>query len=583
MTRRGSGGATRSATVAARWSRPAMIAAVVVAGAGSLLLALTHPLDRDESMYLAAGTLLDQGRLYADVPFFQPPYAAWVHGAWQRLVPGDHVLLEGRLLAALVALALAVAVLRLWRRLGAPGWAAALLLVILWQQAAVQATLGLARNHDLALLAVVGALLALPRLVGRDAGPAAGARPGPSAGAPAGPMASRRRLLAAGVLAGVAVGLKLTHAPLAALVVAWPLVITGRGGPVAWTAAGAALGLLPAAVSLVGVDLAAVRFFLLDYHQLNADWHRAEGLGRGVDLAGKLDHAGAFARETGHAVLLVCAVMGAASAAWGAWAAGAHRRRRGTSSGASAGPRSGLAPGSLAGWASCLAPGAAWRLVAGLLAAGLLMVAVPSPVQTGYHVPLLLALATVPAVALGRAPQGSPEDSPRGSPRGSAPRPHRSRVLLGALLAVAALVAVVHRAPETADRWRVLRHLDRWPPLAVHAAGIHLAALTAEHPARPVVTTAPVLALEAGRRPLRGLAAGPFAWRLGARLPAQRARSLGLVTPQTLAATLAATPPAAVAVRRDGPWDGPLAGWARRAGWSVDRTLAGISVWTELR
>jgi hypothetical protein len=485
-----------------------------------LALALTAPLDRDESMYQAAAALLGEGRLYADVPFLQPPYAAWLHGGWQRLWPGDHVLLEARLLAALTAGILAEALLAFWRRLGAPAWAAALLLLLVFQDGIVRETAALARNYDPAQLAVVLALLVLPwRTDGR---------------------ARRFRSLAGGGLAGVAVGLKLTYAPLALVAVAWPLLWPGRRREVLWTAAGAVLGLLPAVASLAGVDPAALRFQLLDYHVLNARWHAQEGLGRGLDLAGKLDDARRLHRETDHLMIVAPGLIAGVLVARTWW-----RARRVASDAAQAVPR-------------------AVALL--MLLAGVVMVAVPRPVQFAYYVPLLLGCCALVAAALGAGGRGRGESRPE-------------RRLLGIALALATLVAVVHRAPDSIDLARQAVRPSAWPPSTVHEAGRALAARTADVPNRPVATTHPIYALEAGRPLLPGLASAEFVWRLHGLLDPGLERRLGVVTPRNLARVLAASPPSAVVVRADGPWDAPLVAWARSQDWRSVALPGGAVAW----
>lgn len=461
-----------------------------------LALALTSPVDRDEHMYQAAGALLGKARIYQDFAFFQPPYAAWLHGAVQRLTPGMAVLLPARIAKALLAAVLLLILYRLLRRLGADGGTAALLVLLLMHCAVVRGMIGLARNYDAPQAALLGALLLVP-FSGNES-------------------CARGRHLAAGALAGLALGLKLIQAPLALLVVAWPLISPVSDAPrrrgIAWTLAGLGCALLPAAIALLAIDWARIRFNLLDYHWLNAAWHQQEALGRGHDLAGKLRDAWLMARRSDHAALLGLALLTAALR----W------QRR-------------------ASW-HLSAPG---RLAALYLAAALVMVAVPRPVQDAYYAPLLFGAALWVAAAC---------------------RQLTGRRLVAAriLLAAACLVAVVHHAAETRHLLTRAARPAEWPAWRLHLAGRRLAGLMADHATRMVLTTHPLYVLEAGHVPVPELAAGEFGWRLSHVLSPPQAQRFRLAGPAGLDALAAADPGAIVLEVASAPWDRPLGDWARR-------------------
>ena len=490
-----------------RWP---VVAILAVSWLVCLALTLTEPVNRDEHMYQAAAALLGQSQLYEDVAFFQPPYMAWAYAGWQRLVPGEWILLSARVFKALLALGLLLVLFRLLRRLGADGLLAALLVLLLVHLSAVRGIVGVARNYDLAQLVVLSALLVLPL------------RPGDEAG--------RARLVLAGMLAGVAVGVKLTYLAPALVVVGWPLIAPaaqadGRHN-VLWTSVGALLGLTPAFVLLVTTDLAAVRFDLVDYHLLNATWHEREGLGLGLDPAGKLHEVRRLYRHTDNAALLVLTMMSLGLAI---------RRGRGDSS-------------------------PVWRLAPWLLAAGVVMVAVPRPIQPAYFAPLLVAAILMVATA-------------------AACLEGRSRRTLTVIAAAACLVTVVHHGTDDVRRLGRLGAPRTWPVVRLHEAGRALADLTAHVPDQPVVTTHPLYALEAGRPLAPELATGEFAWRLGDLLAPETQRRFHLVTPGTLADLLAVQTPSAVVVEAASPWDEPLAAWARGAGWRTASVAGGVLAW----
>jgi len=475
-----------------------------------LCAALTSEVNRDEHMYQAAAALLAHERLYADYAFLQPPYAVWIYAGVQELTPGDRVLLGARLFKALVAAGLLVALFRLLRRLASDPVLAALLVALLVHDSVVRGMVGLARNYDLAQLAILGALLLLPLR-----------RTDPQ---------GRLRLVLAGTLAGAAVGCKLTYAPLALAAVGWPLVapacfVAGRRA-LAWTAIGCVAGLLPLGGACLGVDPAVLRFNLLDYHLLNGTWHVRAGAGEGLDLAGRVHDARRLYRDTDHAALAVLTLVAAALTGW-------RGRPRGDS-------------GGRLGWL--------------LVAAGVVMVAVPSPVQPAYYAPLLVGAAAVAASCAARLAGGA-------------------RRALGMVAAAACLVAVAHHGAADLRLLRAAARPAAWPVARLHEAGEALAALTADRPDQPIATTHPLYALAAGRPLESAFATGEFAWRVGDLVDDEAQRRFRLVSPRTLPALIAERPPAAIVVEAAAPWDGPLVDAARARGWRRAALAPGVDAW----
>jgi hypothetical protein len=82
-----------------------------------------------------------------------------------------------------------------------------------------------------------------------------------------------------------------------------------------------------------------------------------------------------------------------------------------------------------------------------------------------------------------------------------------------------------------------------WTPNKLHQRGVDD---FANVPPGPILTLAPLFPLEAGRAIYPGFATGPFAWRIAPYLPPAKAARLGFPTPLTLAALLTAHPPGAI-------------------------------------
>lgn len=336
-----------------RWltRRRLAVLALAVSALVSVALALTSRVSRDETMDLAAATFVRAGAgLHHEIHFLQPPLAAWLHAGVQATWPGPEVLLPARLAQAVIVLVLGAVLVRLLRRVGASLALAAALVLLLVHADVMRDSLGLARNHELALTLSLAPWLVLP-LAARDS-------------------RDSWRWALAGALAAAAVATRLTHAAPALLVLAWPWCCGGGRREVTWTAAGGATVLVAVAATLAwrGADPAALRFGLVDYHLANARFHAAHDLGRGVDLAGKWHDATRLWRHTD---LAAWSVLVLAALVPTVWRSSAWRRP-------------------------------AWRLGTGLLLAGVVMVVVPRPVQTSYYALLLLGgVVTVAAAAAG--------------------------------------------------------------------------------------------------------------------------------------------------------------------------------------
>jgi hypothetical protein len=120
--------------------------------------------------------------------------------------------------------------------------------------------------------------------------------------------------------------------------------------------------------------------------------------------------------------------------------------------------------------------------------------------------------------------------------------PRRQRWAALAVVA-GALVGVVATASAYAGGVEVLLRPDRWYPMKVHARGVRIADLAGDG---PVLTLAPIHALEGGLATYPQFITGPLAWRVAPLISATDRARFGLVTPGELAALLEEQPPRAV-------------------------------------
>lgn len=461
-------------------------------------LGMLRNLDHDEHQHLAAGALLArEGKVpYRDFPHFHTPYLALVYGALFRTT--DRLLLAARLFSVGCATAmlglLGTAVWALFRE-RVPGRAlpAALLAVTLALATSLFAhTTGRAWNQEPALLFAFLAFLVHAH------------------------AASRRWLWGiglSGLLLGVAIGFRITYAPLLA---PFGIALWFGGfapskwlGPAVCFGAGLAIG-LSGLIYFFAIAPEQTWFGNFEFARMNVTYRLATGEPRTMTLPKKLRF---FFKEVVRPdwPLFVGFVgsLGGTRRAWRSW------------------------PFALRFLLLTLP-----FLLYGSIA--------PSPVFDQYFYPFVPFLILGAALALREIPHGSVW-----FPRA------------GWFAVVMTLVAVglgarayrrLHDLPKVAD----------WAPMELHEEARQLHALL---PPGRVLTLAPERVIEGGGTIYPAFGTGPFAWRISGFVEPARAARLGLITPQTLTAALEADPPAAIILGDEPRWEQPLTDYAAAHGY----------------
>jgi len=168
------------------------------------------------------------------------------------------------------------------------------------------------------------------------------------------------------------------------------------------------------------------------------------------------------------------------------------------------------------------------------------------------------------------------------------PAPRRAAV---ALAWIVALVSIVSGTWDLTSLRR-LQSPASWVPVQVHLFGQRLAK---EVPVGPVLTLAPVLAMEGGLSTYEAFATGPFTWRVAHIIPESNRGMVGWIGRDDLDAYLADRPPTAIVAGletendgfdpgRRGTLEDPLEEYAARAGyhrssWTAEFRGTEIRVW----
>jgi multisubunit Na+/H+ antiporter MnhF subunit len=182
----------------------------------------------------------------------------------------------------------------------------------------------------------------------------------------------------------------------------------------------------------------------------------------------------------------------------------------------------------------------------------------PSPLFAQYFYPIVPFLLLAGLYALTALPPAT--------------RAFRNTLWAGAAVVVFS-VALGHQAYR---RIRELLSPPTWAPVVIHDRA---AQLFAPVPRGRILTLAPIYPLEAGRSIYPALSTGPFAWRVADFVEPARAVRLGMISPATLQDYLRKAPPAAIMLERDPTPDSDFFDYVEEHGFHQVSSSAGGSVW----
>jgi len=481
-------------------------------------LGMTRGLSHDEHQHVAAGALVAREGLlpYRDFPHFHTPYLPFAYALLFRV--SDHLLNTARLLSVLCATGILGVI-------GSVGWhlfrargrafaarvgAGSVLLAMTTQL--FTGTSGHAWNHEPALFLTLLAVLAH----------VAGLR-----------SARVGWFVASGALLGLAIGTRLTCAPLVApfglALWLYPPPRCWRWGRVFAFAAGLLTG-LAGVLYLFAVVPEQAFFANFGFAKTNILYRFSTGEPRTMTIAKKLRFFFKLIIRP-DAALFVAGLFPLVAA---------HLAQRGT--------------------------GRRWRMevrfVLLLLPFVLIGCFAPSPLFDQYFYPLvpflllagLYAWASIPAQTV-----------------------WFRRTLLTGLGAVAlALVLGVRAYGEFRDYFKP----GEWSGTKLHQRAQEI---RAQVPRGRILTLAPTHPLEAGLPIYPAFSTGPFAWRISPYVPPAQAARLGILSPTTLDAALDADPPAGVLVGLEKKGEDLLSAYASSHGYRSWRWTDRSQLWVAPR
>lgn len=498
----------------ARWPALLGLFALFFAAATPFVVtrAMTSPQSHDEDQHIAAGAFVARDGLlpYRDFPCLHTPNLALLYGVIFRGT--DYLMLAARLVsatsaAAVVGLVATIAWTIFRDRGRIAAWTAAVGTAALCLfSRSFATTTGLAWNQELALLLALLAGIAL--WVGVRHG-----KPG--------------WLVAAGLFAALAIGTRVTYAPLLA-----PFGLTVLfGGPlefrkilsrVCWFSAGCAVGFLPVVVLWMLAPEAA-KFGIFDFAKANIAYRLATGEPRTMTFLKKTRFF--FKEIVKEDYPLYLAAIIPLSAAM------LVLRKR-------------IPP--VLWYLLLLAPFVLWGAMA------------PSPVFDQYFYPLVPFLTLCAVVSLGAIPWES-----------------KRRSWIPVFCGLMAVWAII----RSADEYEKMDRLDEpqgWVPMKQHEFGREYREIIG--PGR-VLTFAPAVAVEGGLPVYPEFATGPFAWRVSNYVDPGKTARIGLITPRTLPALLEKSPPAAIVLQAEKGYETQFRDLAEKYRFAPVRVTNGHDIW----
>ncbi len=480
-----------------------------------LALSMNRGLNHDEHQHIAAGALVAREGLlpYRDFAHFHTPYLAFIYGLIFKMT--DHLMLGARLLSvacvtASIGLVGAVTA-RLFRPRGTRTvWLATVGAVLLLVSAAVfSRTAGRAWNHEPALFLALAAFLAHLTGVRRAHG---------------------GWIFAGAVLLGLAIGVRITYAPLLApfgLALLFLVKADARRklALIGWSAAGFA-------VSLAGVAWLAwlapeqAWFGNFEFAKVNITYRFATGEPRTMTLPTKARflYKEIIRHDLGLFAAFVLPLAGVITLS--------RRARR-------------PLPVELLFLLFTLP-----FLLMGSFA--------PSPLFEQYFYPFVFFLVLGAAWSLALLPAGS-----------------RWFQVAAAIAGAGVLLSVGRGAAAYRELTRLFSP-SHWTPIEMHADAARLRRVPA---AGRILTLAPTQALEAGRPIYPEFVTGPFAWRISPFVEAGKAARLKIPTAATLGGLLAAHPPAAIFLGHEKNGEEQLEEHARQHGYRMVPPASDNELW----
>lgn len=479
-------------------------AALVVMALALFGRIMAYPLQHDEQLFMAAGILLSDGRLYADLGFNHLPNYPWLLSGVFQLTGTDHYLLVARLLTFTFWLAAGAALWCIARDHARSRLVGLVAIILLFGNATLLGSPGvLASNNFAPMTFALWGFYAFLR--GVEAAPL---RPG--------------LVALGGLLLSLAIGFKANYVFLAIpFAVASLFVPSGLSLPrrlllvTLPLALGGGIGALPTLYYLLSDPagfFAHTLYYFTDLHV--AHW-------QGLDVP------------------KVMGIAGKVILAEGIWLSGNILL-------ALTGALAFLLARGLAGAGGWRQPWPIWVALA-LVLAGMAVSFVPTPAFPHYYVPPIAFILLLFILAF-------------------APLPVAPRRMMVPLLVALGLLGMVGGASRLAPSLFDLVRPAQWTGLRIHAAAAQIAQLSGDEGTR-IATLAPLYALEGGRPIYRELSAGPFVYRVAASIPAEQRRHYAAVSPQGLPALLDADPPAAILVGLEGELDDGFTRYAQARGY----------------
>jgi len=506
--------------------RVALIIVFVVLFLGMFSRTMNHSLYNDEHMYISAGVLAQNNAIYEDFAYLQMPYLPIVYAAIYRLTETSHYLLWGRMCSLALMVLASFLIFLIFYRLSGDLLLSTVFLLLFVLNRAVLHVLPLAWNQVMPLaFSILGFYLFITGLSEANA--------------------QVLRMFLVGFCVAIAVGAKLTYAPLALV---FPLMcffnprslrvrrrLLRMSLPVV---AGLILGLLPALLILMKNGRDVFFFNNLGYHLANTAWREAQEYTSGMSLQAKIRYVWEMLGWPCNVCLLVALGFVLTNLATGL-------RKRSI---------------------RLAEPLRTETLLSATLALLTTLVALqPRPLFAHYFaapVPFIIILICCFYAAIPTAKRGAAR----------------------ALLVCIVIVTSVFSGPRLLKHIHNVYNVDAWTPISVHnTAQIIRGRIGALDSKDKVATLSPLYVIEAGLPIYKELASGPFLYRVGDLIPDDMRPAYVGTSMNTLSALFEIDPPKAILVGFERGLDLPFIRYAEAHAYvKIEEDYAGLPIYKEL-
>lgn len=520
--------------------RTGLSAGFLVLWLGMFSCIVTGSVGHDENMYIAAGILSQSQSLYTDFAYLQMPYLPMLYGTIYKLTGTAHFLLWGRLISFVFMVISSLLVYFISRKISGSRLVAVCMVVLASFNGVLIRTSGYSWNSVMPIPLALGAFYLFVLGIADKVRPLL--------------------ILFSGILISMAIGTKLLYAVMApAFVVTvflYPEVIPFRQRIVRGVVplvSGMIAGIIPVLIYLFR-DFDGFIFNNLQYHRLNTLSYQLQGDTNTMSLGSKVYYARDILSDPSNISLIICLLFLVFTVI-----RTIHTRRKEPNDATPEGPE--ILPHPFRERVGGKGP----ILLASLLVLfSTALLLITTPLQNQYFaIPIPFVVLLIVCLYSGIREE--------------------AKIYVRILFVAVALMSAFLTWPRLFRYRDGICYTSRWTAISVHNTAQQIR--QAVGPLRDeevVATLSPLYVMEAGLPILPELATGPFMFRVGDLIPAEKRRRYVATGASDIGRLFDKTKPKAILVGYEPDLDAPLIEYARKHGYNrIEKDFQGGTLYVK--